>query len=96
MAALIYGLKNHDAEEQKNAAPRSVEEVGSFIEGLPVYTSEEVAKHQDVESRIWISYKNGVYDITSFASNHPGESIDRLPPKTRSYSSSSQVERKFS
>jgi len=72
VAALIYGLKNHDAEEQKNAAPRSVEEVGSFIEGLPVYTSEEVAKHQDVESRIWISYKNGVYDITSFASNHPG------------------------
>lgn len=39
---------------------------------MPVYTSEEVAKHQDESSGIWISYKNGVYDITKFVQMHPG------------------------
>jgi len=71
VAALIYGLKNYDAEERKNPI-LSEDAVGSFIEGLPVYTSDDVAKHQDEKSGIWISYKNGVYDITSFANNHPG------------------------
>jgi len=70
--ALIYGLNNSDAEEKKDVTALSAEDVGSFIEGLPVYSSDDVAKHQDVESKIWISYKNGVYDITSFANNHPG------------------------
>ncbi len=39
---------------------------------MPVYTSEEVAKHQDESTGIWISYKNGVYDITKFVQMHPG------------------------
>ena len=83
VAALIYGLKNYDAEERKNSI-LSEDAVGSFIEGLPVYTSDDVAKHQDEKSGIWISYKNGVYDITSFANNHPGELIDVLCPRTHS------------
>lgn len=41
-------------------------------EPWPVFTAEEVAKHKTKESRIWVSYKDGVYDITEFVANHPG------------------------
>lgn len=79
VAGLIYGLKNYEllqadaeAEENPSSQQNSCNDVGRFIEGLPVYSSEEVAKHQDDKSGIWISYKSGVYDITSFIQNHPG------------------------
>ena len=49
------------------------ENVGCFIEGLPVYTLDEVSKHVEAKDGIWITYKNGVYDVTSFINQHPGE-----------------------
>mmetsp|Transcript_19730 Transcript_19730/g.50088 ORF Transcript_19730/g.50088 Transcript_19730/m.50088 type:complete len:564 (+) Transcript_19730:209-1900(+) len=39
---------------------------------LPVYTREEVSKHTTPETRIWVTYKDGVYDITEFVEMHPG------------------------
>jgi sulfite oxidase len=51
---------------------QSIEKYGNFVEGLPVYTIEDVAKHADDKNGIWVSYRNGVYDITSFISQHPG------------------------
>eukprot|EP00439_Symbiodinium_sp_Y106_P066834 s988_g10.t4 len=41
-------------------------------EPWPVFSSEEVAKHQTPSNGIWVSYKDGVYDITDFVQNHPG------------------------
>jgi len=38
----------------------------------PRYTRAEVAKHTTKETGIWVTYKNGVYDITKFVANHPG------------------------
>jgi cytochrome b involved in lipid metabolism len=38
----------------------------------PMYTPEDVAKHRTLESRIWVTYKDGVYDITEFVAQHPG------------------------
>jgi len=43
-----------------------------LAEPWPIYSSEEVAKHQTAETGIWVSYKAGVYDITNFIQNHPG------------------------
>ena len=51
-----------------------IENFGKFIDGLPIFTSDEVSKHQDDKTGVWISYRNGVYDITSFIHNHPGKS----------------------
>jgi sulfite oxidase len=51
---------------------QSIEEFGCFIEGLPVYTIEDIANHSDEKSGIWVSYRNGVYDITSYIRQHPG------------------------
>lgn len=33
---------------------------------LPEYTAEEVYKHRTPKDRVWVTYKDGVYDITDF------------------------------
>ena len=44
----------------------------SSDERLPIYTREEVSKHTTPETRIWVTFKDGVYDITEFVQAHPG------------------------
>lgn len=43
-------------------------------DGLPVYRKTDLQKHKKAEDRIWVSYKDSVYDITDFIKNHPGGS----------------------
>lgn len=47
-------------------------EAGVLKTGLPTYLRTDVAKHKTAESRIWVTYRNGVYDITDYVSRHPG------------------------
>lgn len=47
-------------------------DAGHVRSGLPNYTLEEVKKHTDKDSRIWVTYGDGVYDITDFVDHHPG------------------------
>lgn len=37
-----------------------------------IYRKEEIAKHNSIDKRVWVTYKDGVYDITKFIPNHPG------------------------
>lgn len=39
---------------------------------LPYYTFEEVTKHATKDTRIWVTFQKGIYDITDFISEHPG------------------------
>uniref|UniRef100_A0A915MIX5 Cytochrome b5 heme-binding domain-containing protein n=1 Tax=Meloidogyne javanica TaxID=6303 RepID=A0A915MIX5_MELJA len=39
---------------------------------LPIFTFEEVKQHGKDANRIWVTYKQGVYDITDFIQSHPG------------------------
>ncbi len=39
------------------------------------YSIAEVNKHDSPENRVWVTYKNGVYDITDFIPLHPGNSL---------------------
>lgn len=39
---------------------------------MKVYRRSEVKKHINASDGIWVTYKNGVYDVTNFVSNHPG------------------------
>ncbi|KAE9551963.1 hypothetical protein FO519_004815 [Halicephalobus sp. NKZ332] len=39
---------------------------------LPIFKLEEIKKHGKGADRIWVVYKEGVYDITEFHKNHPG------------------------
>ncbi|XP_023245884.1 probable sulfite oxidase, mitochondrial isoform X2 [Copidosoma floridanum] len=39
---------------------------------LPTYSLEQVSRHDNPKSGIWVTYKEGVYDISNFVSQHPG------------------------
>jgi sulfite oxidase len=39
---------------------------------LQEIAKEEVAKHKTKETGIWVTYKDGVYDVTDFVEMHPG------------------------
>lgn len=39
---------------------------------LPEYSREDVASHTCLETGVWVTYGNNVYDITEFVENHPG------------------------
>ncbi|XP_044764248.1 sulfite oxidase-like [Coccinella septempunctata] len=39
---------------------------------LPIYTTDEVSKHITKDTRIWVTFQHGVYDITDFVHEHPG------------------------
>ena len=41
---------------------------------LPYYSKLEVSMHKNKTERIWVTYKDGVYDITDFVDSHPGGS----------------------
>ncbi|KAK3107113.1 hypothetical protein FSP39_007409 [Pinctada imbricata] len=64
-------------ESKKDGGVEAAEaetEAGALRKGLPTYTIADVAKHNSKENKIWVTYKNGVYDITDFVANHPGGS----------------------
>lgn len=68
-----YNLKN-----RRTFAQVQSEQIGSSFEpgsersDLRFFSAEEVSKHSSAASGIWVSYKNGVYDITKFVEEHPG------------------------
>ena len=68
----------HQSEKRKLLAEESratTVVLGERKEGLPEYSMEEVGKNYSTEEatgRIWVTYKDGVYDITDFVPLHPG------------------------
>jgi len=44
---------------------------------LPTYSLAEVATHTTVEKGVWVTFRGGVYDITTFVQNHPG-GVDKI------------------
>lgn len=38
----------------------------------PKYTENDVKEHNTVEKRIWVTFKDGVYDVTDYIKAHPG------------------------
>lgn len=72
-ATVSYKLYNNAVNcEAKSNKPNV--KVGEIKEGLPTYTMADLKKHGKDADRIWVSYKNGVYDITEFVESHPGGS----------------------
>ncbi|KAK6165305.1 hypothetical protein SNE40_022255 [Patella caerulea] len=59
---------------QQEVVSAATIEVGEQKKGLPTYTAEDVAKHKTKDTKIWVTYKCGVYDITDYVSQHPGGS----------------------
>ncbi len=45
---------------------------GTVLPGLPDFTLQQVSQHKTSADRIWVTYRNAVYDVTEFVENHPG------------------------
>lgn len=57
-------------DKEKNSC-KNVEAPGSSV-GLPIYRKEQIAVHKSRNTGIWVTYGDGVYDITQIISSHPG------------------------
>ncbi|CAG0918713.1 unnamed protein product [Notodromas monacha] len=61
----------HAAEKPKGEVQKPREE-GDPSPGLPSYTMDQIREHDSSEKRIWMTYRQGVYDVTDFVNRHPG------------------------
>ncbi|KAE8742914.1 hypothetical protein FOCC_FOCC011466 [Frankliniella occidentalis] len=68
--------EDHRIENLARNAPKKAQKSvpSEKREDLPTYTLEEVLQHTTMEKRIWVTYGQGVYDITDFIPQHPGGS----------------------
>ena len=64
----------YPAEESQCTRTQRVPVVEETVDelGFTYYTKKEVAKHKSKETGIWVTYKDGVYDVTDFINAHPG------------------------
>ena len=60
------------SDQKQEAEPEESVKAGHVRPDLPCYSLDEVKKHKDTSSRIWVTYGDGVYDITDFVEQHPG------------------------
>jgi len=74
LAITAVTLNNNTAQSEQASNPPSEahQERPKDALGLPYFSRKEVAAHRHVEDKIWVTYRNGVYDITEFVQSHPG------------------------
>ena len=70
--ALLAGGLMMGELQAKTREENIIEITGDRRPGLPEYSMEEVGKHHSRDERVWVTFKNGVYDITDFIPLHPG------------------------
>jgi sulfite oxidase len=68
--ASLKQAKRAAAEEDASKTKDAQQQPASKQE--KVFTADEVAAHKSLDTRVWVTYKDGVYDITDFIQNHPG------------------------
>lgn len=69
-AAYLYQARCSEASKENT--DEQVFRPGEIRDDLPFFTKTDVANHKTLETGIWVTYKEGVYDITEFIRNHPG------------------------
>ncbi|XP_076258042.1 sulfite oxidase [Rhynchophorus ferrugineus] len=78
VTAGLIGCYFYVNKEQKFAYAAKLEKKneavipGKFRNDLPTFSLEDIQKHNNSDARIWVYYKEGVYDITEFVEGHPG------------------------
>ncbi|XP_029660614.1 probable sulfite oxidase, mitochondrial isoform X1 [Formica exsecta] len=75
VAVSVLGISYYAFKYKKNVytfnATQNIQ-CGQLRKDMKVYTLEEVGKHDNKENRIWVTFGQGVYDITEFVDKHPG------------------------
>jgi uncharacterized protein YgbK (DUF1537 family) len=60
--AAKVNAKVEQQQQEKHGKGTSADTSGK----LPEYTADQVAQHKTPKDRVWVTYKDGVYDITDF------------------------------
>lgn len=72
-SALVYSWLGSQGDGGAScSAP--VATAGAFKAELPSFSKDEVAKHNSKQTGIWVTYKDGVYDVSKWVDIHPGGS----------------------
>jgi len=75
VAASLLGISYYTFKYKRNvytlSATQNVQ-CGQLQKDMKTYTLEEVGKHDRKENGIWVTFRQGVYDITEFVDKHPG------------------------
>ncbi|XP_054728446.1 sulfite oxidase, mitochondrial isoform X2 [Anastrepha obliqua] len=72
----LLNVKLNESQIEGKSNTKTDEEIPNWHKkprsDLPTYNMSEVQSHCNIESRVWITYGIGVYDITEFIDKHPG------------------------
>lgn len=75
VAASVLGISYYTFKYKRNiyalSATQNIQ-YGQLRKDMKTYTLEEVGKHDRKENGIWVTFGQGVYDITEFVDKHPG------------------------
>ncbi|XP_076650743.1 sulfite oxidase [Halictus rubicundus] len=71
---LTYLCYYYMCHKKIHALNKNDMQCGEFRPDLKTYSLEEVGKHDNKDNRVWVIFKQGVYDITDFIDQHPGGS----------------------
>lgn len=75
VAASVLGISYYTFKYKRNVYAFSATQnmqYGQLRKDMKTYTLEEVGKHDRKENGIWVTFGQGVYDITEFVDKHPG------------------------
>lgn len=72
IATSLLGIYFYTSRKEVYALNKKHVECGEFKANLKTYSLEEVGKHDNKKDGIWVTFKQGVYDVTDFIEKHPG------------------------
>ncbi|XP_029044407.1 sulfite oxidase isoform X2 [Osmia bicornis bicornis] len=72
IATSLLGIYFYKTNKEVHALTKKHVQSGEFKANLNTYSLEEVGKHDNKKDGIWVTYKQGVYDVTDFIEKHPG------------------------
>ncbi|XP_076758471.1 sulfite oxidase [Xylocopa sonorina] len=70
----LLGVYYYKFHKNVHALNKKFIPCGEFRADLKTYSLQEVSKHDNKESHVWVTFRRGVYDITDFIDKHPGGS----------------------
>jgi sulfite oxidase len=72
LAGFVAGATTAFSWSRSQAAGGPTFSAGEYRADLPTFPEAEVLQHGPTASRVWVTYRAGVYDVTDFVDKHPG------------------------
>ena len=72
LGCILLAAKNPSEAQPSEAQPIAALASSRQKTENIIYRRSDVQAHTTKEAGIWVTFKDGVYDVTSFVANHPG------------------------